>query len=688
MDYCWLDWKQLSSGDNNRYRLTASLTGSSDPLPSGSLHHIPLSRDEFSIVFRPATADTVPIEGIPVELRLARQESELQDVEPKRVLILPENPNRVDLLVRRWDLARDQLEEKIYATVDFQNNAVLRGIIRVPAVGHQAQSQYQLYLCNRSAKDRVIRARLFGANSPLDSGNGEMTGEAISGSRDVRNLQLIASVNSLALSGSPLTSQTDSPGQLPNNAKELILPALETGPKSLGNFGLVLIIDDAPPEGTSPPGLLGKPQYIWLDCLSQSPCPLGKPTEWLVQIEPRRDDGTDVDFEVSVADEIWSRWGIEKLDVNILVTNEKREKIDNRNSSGVELSPKSSQSTLSVRPDFDSLPRGPDKTLQRPEKILVHFSIGGYPRATVFEYRESGSISASAEGSLWLEPTTNTDAEPDAADLGSVIALLEGDKQLPVSRMGLDSRTFIIPNRVGATDTSRGTAVKADRLVVPYRLDFPRDARNYSAKVVLGSLTPELLKHDRIFQPLIDVVNGRLSLKSSSQDLRFTVLDLSSKTMLQNRQPLSVSVDGTNLRDEVSFIFDSQEPQISQVELPGGKNLYEGGSIRVELSAADAESDIQEVFFAINRERVETVRKYDDQDIEGVKANLVKDKWTATFKHDALADAGILGEPGNDEHFIVARSIDLAGNVQDAHVSGSFFWQGKKKTAQTKPTRK
>jgi len=685
---CWMQWSQLPGsqlpGENRKYILEASLSDRSRPLQPGSPESISLSRDEFSIAFNLPQGQQIPLDGIPIQIRFARQESELATADPRTVVILPQNPDRIDLFVRRWDYSNDRLETKVVSAEEKGNDLWLKEIVRVPAVEGQAKSQYQFLLCNRSDADRVVRARLFGVESPLDTGNGAVTDEAILRTRrePLRNLQLIATVPSLQLPGFALSQLTARPGQLPGNERELNFPALDSGPVKQGRYGLLLVVDDAPSEGTLVAEVNGKSQFLWIDTISHSPCPLGKPDQWLVQISAQRREGSDVDFLMQVPEAVWSHWGLEKLRVEMLLTDERGMKITNRSASVAELSPQASDATLNVRPNFDSLVQSADATGQQPEKIIAHFHVGGYPRAAAFEYRVAGGVpAAAAQAFVWLDPNT------DSADPTTEILLTRsGNQKLTVNK--LDSRTFVIPNMIEVTDTSMGLPANAETLSVPYRVDFPKVARNYSASVRLGPLTPVDLRHDRHFDPVLDVADGRLVFSSFSQDHRYTIDGVFSNALLRGRLPMVLSINDTELQQRVHFIFDTEKPQKSKVELPQGSSMYEGESLRVEMTVSDEASEIKEVYFAINRERTNQQEiVYDDQDDMPLKADFTGGRWIALLKHDALAQAGILRSPGSALD-IVARSVDWAGNVQDAHRPARFFWQGKKKTTPPKPSAK
>lgn len=672
---CWIQWQPTEASSQGR-RMEVNLSDRSGVLPSERPHSISLNRDEFSMTFTMPDGAEVPLEGIPIRLKFARQESDLGSAETREVIVLPPNPDRIDLFARRWDAAKDRLESSVLAAEEFGSDLWLKNVVQAPAIGGQAQAQYQFYLCNRSDKDRTVRVRLYGVQSPLDTGNGAITEEAIIRTRreQLRKLQLIATVPSLPLPGLPLSKLTTQLEQMPGNERELKLPVLEAGPVPQGQFGLLMVVDDSPAEGVAAAEIIGKPQYIWLDTVSQSPCPLGRMDQWLVQISHQRRESSDVDFSLQVPDSVWSRWGLEKLRVEVLLTDERGTELANRSPSVVELSPISSEATISVRPNFDSLVQSPESTGRQPNKVIAHFHVGGYPRAAAFEYRVAGGLpAAAAQAFLWLDP--NNDAtEPDTE-----IRLSRADGQRLIVHK-LDPSTFVVPNRTDVTATSTGMPANAESLGVPFRLDFPKVSTSYSASIRLGSLTQLELRHDRKFNPLIEVLDGRLAFSSAAQDHRYEWTGVFSNALLRGRIPLALSIDGTDMQRQVNFIFDTEKPQRSKVELPSGSSLYEGGMLQVEMSVRDEESEIKEVYFAVNRERTNQQEiQYDDQDDLPVKADFVDGKWIASLKHDSLAKADILRSPGSS-YDIVARSVDWAGNVQDAHRPARFFWQGKRKS--------
>jgi hypothetical protein len=658
----WFAWNPESSfrGSPKDIKAASSL---GVELPPGISQTIQLdSNDQTRLVWNLPPEFVQRLEGVAVELRFAMNEALDDNVVKSSLLLLPPNPDRVDLFVRKWDGSRSQLAPDSMTTVLEDGHRVLREMIRVPAIEHQATGQYQLYLCNRSSDDKWFRATLYSIQSAEQFGNGRVTAGAIQRTRSmpVNSLTALAQSGEFALKGASLETLTTKSGAIPGNAQPLILQSLAEGPQAIDSFGCVLVVQEVTKEEQTEPAPVGPAQYFWIDCVCGNPQPIDEEQARLITVRPQW-QGEEVELEIELADSSWSKWEIENLRVEVNLTDDLGNPIKNRELNVLELSRQRPSSKLVVRPDFSDL-------ADLPERIVMHLDIGGYPRAVAYQYRRrGGSIELATQGFLWLEPTRISVTASDGSPLATTIT---------------DSGSIVIPFRQEVSAESTGKRIEPDLLKLPVRIDFPRTLFRYHAQLGLDTLTPIRTSNDRFFESRISMVEERLAFSCSAQDHQYTLQGISEQPSLRGQRLFTASIEGNQIQSAIqsncNLTFDREPPAIAEVRIQPTSSLYAGESLQLELPATDEDSGIAAVYFALNRPRGnERETFYDDADIKPFPAVFTNGVWRAELSAQEFEE--FLG-PVGQAHEVVARSVDLAGNVQDRNRSSRFYWSGVRQT--------
>lgn len=594
------------------------------------------------------------LEGLTVELRIAQEESADATGLQQSVILVPPNPDRIDLFVRSWDAVRSRLSSPAQVAKREQENAILRNTIRVPAIGHKAVGQYQFYLCNRSSKNKTVKARLYPVQSAASLGGGNITLEAIGRTLRVpwSSLEPMAESEPVELPGAAVESLANEPGAMPDNARAIVLQPLGESPHSSKSFGSVLVIEEVQQEEL-PTTRSEKPiEVFWLDCLCSNPQPLDQADLRLITVRPVIQD-QDVQLQLEVNQSTWQRWQLEALRVEVHLTDDDGNPIPNREVSATELSFQRPSATLALRPDFSEYDI-------LPSRIVMHLDIGDYPRAVAYRYRPGGgSAELATQAFMWLD--TNG-IELFSAQAESLSAELN------------DAGRIVLPSRLEVSQDSTGKPIEVDQLSIPVRMDFPRILQSYQATLELDSLTPVTLSADREFESRFNFVEGRLAFSCTARDHRFVLDRISRQASLRGVRAFSATIDGTGIGVDAEIAFDREPPKPAEVRVAPSASLYAGESLTVELNPSDEHSGIAAVFFALNRPRGnEREVAYDDGDIQPIKAVPRDGIWQAEFNADDYLE--FLG-PVGQSHQIVARSVDLAGNIQDRNRSARIYWSG------------
>jgi hypothetical protein len=565
--------------------------------------------------------------------------------------ILPRNPDKIDIYAKYVNPAPN--EPAILRSIqdEVSGEPVLRELA-VPGVG-QAKRAFELYLTNLSDQEKLVVASIYAVQSDRIVGDGRVTPQAMDQTRN--NLPKLEKqfVSSgpirLPVNGNSISAAGNNE---PTNGKRIeLVPAQASAPNAapltesvatFGEFGLVCALQEvsAGAEGQPPVPLNKPPTLHWIDCVAVNPA------RGLVAIEaPARERSFELAIDVPA--EHWTRWDIKELKVSARLSDERGKDVPGSVRTSV-LKPGEGPTILNLAPKEQSI-----------EPYVAHLDIGGYPRSANFQSRLTGRISDVPRGAtqsfVWLEQDRLMCMTPDA-------------QRIPTQTL---NEQVVVPAHENVDDKSDGTPVTAAKLVIPLQIDFPKNNMRSTAEVSLDGVAQKF-SFDRQFLPRFSLSDGNLVFSATVDDLVFEL-------PLQNYDPTGMKTLKAQTSDSTessaksfAVVFDQVPPRKSEIQIDSSK-LYLEESIQLSIDSVDEDSEVRSVYFAFDQENFKE-GVFDVKDEVHLTAKKIGGVWLATLKASDIENA----YPSGD-YWIVCRSVDFAGNVQDKNERKRFEWTGKKR---------
>ncbi len=598
-----------------------------------------------------------------IELAIAvSTDSSGADASVHQIEISPPNPNRVELYATSLNPlpGAPNVTRSEIVPMDDDNFSILSGL-SVPAVSHLAKSSYEFHLVNLSDEAKVVRAALYAVEPGSGQliGNGRITKKALQYTqRRLRDeeLQPLFVSGPIQLPSNQLGIVPYDPNRIPSTGQKInfepYVPAGEAsggaesqgGLRNAGEFGLLCVLEEVAIDGENQVRKLrDKPETLhWIDCVCANP---GQRLV-LAKLLPQADSFI---LRVEVPRENWRLWDLKELKLNIQLTDTQGTAIPFSGPNMSLLNEETSNVDLMIAP-----------TERNNRPYVVHVDIGGYPRAVNFQSR-LGALPDDARGTnqafVWLDPN-------------NLICTDIAGKPLATGR--LISNAVVIPARENSSGESDGTAVSIANIEIPVPMDFESGSR---AKIEIESNT-RIYDWDRKAVPRFTLKGGSLVFTAAVEDLTHEIPVREFRFSGRNRLEVSVINEPQSTRS-FDLFFDQQPPEVSNVELSGAE-LYLDESIEVSIAVSD-DSNVEKVFFAVDKENV-GADKYDVGDMLRLEARADGGRWIATLDAEKIANAPAAEKLlPNRRYFLVCRSIDSAGNIQDSHKKEPFLWTNQKR---------
>lgn len=585
----------------------------------------------------------------------------------RQIQLLPPNPDRVDLAARQ--VFPDGRFSDILFSAKTDDGWVLKQL-SAPAIGNDsAKAQYELNLVNRADSNKHVVVRIYDVQGfPNAARNGRITKDAINLTlgKIARLKPIFQSPGPIALDQTPPgTIATSSTTKLPNNSAPLVLsvptgsaPGSQPTASSFGQLGLLCLIDEvAVGEADTPPRMLGKQWAHWIECVPENP------TDNLVDIAPQN-VSDEFRFQVSVEQDQWDRWQIEELVVTSHVTDAVGTTIASTGRTTAILTKDEPVQSLSLRPERKPVAG---------EKLYTHITVGEFPRAIAFESRLRGptqgtnvaGTSVAIQPFIWLDENDIACNTPGAESTGL--------------NFWLGSSAFVVPSRIGVSEKTTGQPTNFSSITAPVRVDFPRGS-SAVASFSLGNTKADL-RVDRKFLPSFEIVGGNLVFSAAVSDF-FHEFKIPSELRGLHKLEVLVKSQFNDVRDSAALVFDRLEPKLSRITTARELYLEESVELVLEQSGSqtlDTDTPLDHVYFAIDRGgfgRPEFDESDKLLDLEVVSSGV---------KHVAILKAEQLAQMPRGDIQIVARTVDIAGNVQDKNVPATLFWNPTKRPIDAPP---
>ncbi|MCR9296445.1 MAG: hypothetical protein NXI32_27350, partial [bacterium] len=557
-----------------------------------------------------------------------------------QIRVLPPRRDIVELVIRPTSgneqaVVRSELEGEL---------GNLHSAMKVPAVGHRAKSVYQFFVRNRSDRKKSVVVQLFPVIAPqtLLTGNGKVDGP-------------LATLTLDAVSAGELSPIFESaPIELPaddglDDHPVLFLPSENSPPPVLtGEFGFLCVIKETP--SGEPNSGQTQTTYEWIECSAYS-------GPELLQLEFPELRG---EFVVSVAPtKYWSDFQLEEMQVSGQLTDALGRRIEHQGDAPLTLKPGMSPQIMRFRPSNLQQNQG--------EKFVLQLDAGDYPRAR--------SIASSLRGRVDWENVTQALAEFNRASLRCLQA-----NGTPIACDWIEDQSgsmeLVVPNRIGASDLGVGDKVTVAKIAGALTADFPKKGLAASGLLALGDHMQRRLHSDRKLQPRLDLKGPDLIFTCRASDIDFELDTQAIADRLEGPQELRFSIAGSDqILDTLRLNFDQRPPEPAAILVgEGDRRLFLGESLLLSISPVD-NVEVQSVWFAIDQGQRDQM-KFDEADLQHIQAKSLGEAWEETLKADELKQQPL--RPGM-EYRIVCRTIDVAGNIQDQNIPGTFLWMGKER---------
>jgi hypothetical protein len=639
------------------------------PLPPGQPHIVKVYGGQATLQLASELTSLSTTTPIAIELEVSEDERRLRPV-IRQLDISPANPDSIELYAKPAQPPlppQNQLPRSQRVTLGSGQHSVLKSL-RVPVVEGRPKAIYELYAYNVSDQDKWVQATVYDARP----GNGELVGSGrVTSGAINRTLNLLEN-NGRELPPVYISTPLFLPkneegvrihnfaGREPANRQRLVFqpaatastPASSETPTSvamIGEFGLLCVIREIKKGDNDEITILNdkEPTLHWIDIAAENPV---RSFAKLPQLIPTADA---FKLTMTVPNEHWARWGVQEMNVQWKLTNERGNEVGFPESPAGVLNEQKSTLAWTISP---SRPAGTNTPL------VVHLDVGGYPRAINLQSR-LGAIADEAHSTpqsfLWVDPSRLVCTD----DAGQELQLTQ-----------LDAERFVVPNRIGASGESLGTPVNPAKLTLPISADFSADPQLGKQLQVTLSETESRYSHDRKIVPRFELNDGNLRFSADVQDLTYQ-LDIRMLRLSQEQRLQFNIVNDPTVSAGFNLIFDQQPPERSKVEVQP-RELYLEDSVRFSIDLVD-DSRVSEVYFAID-DPTFNPGVYDKDDLLRVRASAPAGTWSALL--DGTPDLNTKLVPGRD-YTVVCRSIDAAGNIRDDHRVGVFRWTNTKRPA-------
>ncbi len=653
---CFLKWELINESEllnslpQRPGTVLSIISPDSQVLEPGQVHPLPVAGSQVSLELK--TDLELSSRNEVIRLRVALSDtSDMETPAWRTIDVSPPNPDRLELYAQLVDPVSNQKTLVLSSNQQFGQQAlpVVSGLA-VPAVAGQAKQLIELYLANLSAQEKVVEVSLYEVESTQTVGNGQLTSAAV-----LRTIRDLDKRQPHYVSSAPLVLPKNEQGMRrasgsgPAGGQRIVFKAVPAadgapaGPKNIGEFGLLCVVEEVVVEGDITRKLDKPVSYHGIECVPE------KPDRRLVKVaSPAREGAFAVQLAVEAGD--WDRWGAEELAVSLQLTDYQGNPLESSGRRSAVLNREESQVTLVATPD---------QTPNQP--VVAHIDIGGYPRATSFQSRLRGGsdMPQSANQSfIWLDEEK------------LVCASTSAGTETPIpTRPLFDS--VVIPAFEGVDGQQDGTPIQLSRITVPLQIDFPKNGLKSTAVVELGGIPVEFTS-DRKFLPRFDLKQGNLVFSAATKDLVYEMpvdnYDFSGRRKLEVVVP-----DEPQSAKSLDLVFDRRPPEKSSVRVEP-RDLYVDESIRLSITASDRDSAIREVYFAIDRQNF-TAETYDKDDKLPLKAEPFGGQWVASLKASDMPKE----LPTGESYDIVCRTIDFAGNMQNENERARIRWTGEKR---------
>ncbi len=668
-----LAWRIENIPPNSRFTANDIIDLSLDD--QTAIPDAPVVRSSVSVpvVIAPKIDSTPLPNGVRLLVTLSGNEAGTPFEHTTPIQVYLPNPNQVDLIVRQLWPAGPPRE---FRTGGIEGKDTV-GPLSVPAVGELTAGEFEFLLANRSSTGKFVRLKIYAANDPPDTNTAEAGKLAIEALPPETRLMFHSG---------------DLPVELPSGESRPVVlktfgvedpskPAPITGK---GKFGLVCLIEEMIPVPTDSSAGAAE-----VKTFRESGDTFVKYVEWqgenpypqLVDVTDKSYSNNQVKMTVAVSSDNWDRFGLKSLPGQISLTDAAGKSL------GVTVPFELKAGKLSWPVSLE-LPSS-----FRDREVYAHVTLGGYPRAINFRCDLGNALVAeSTRPFVWLDLDRVT-IIPELPENSKLIATPEGAPTI-----------LVFPNmtEVGVQPRKKGEKVRIDEIQIPWRMDLPAvsvTGRDSAASIELvGQQTEkrEQRNADRVLTPTWTAKeDGHLLLSISATDLLLTVRN-GPDMKLEGEMRLSALVRSPGMEippAAATLLFDTEAPRKGEVvRVSGNRDMFAGDTLVFEFSPTDAPdgnaSGIAQVWFGLTRSNsasyAECEKTFDAEIQQGKLVRPPKNK-TATWKYEnapwkfeLTSDLLKIGEGyiGTGEWFLVARTVDFAGNVQDSNMPAVFQWRG------------
>jgi hypothetical protein len=641
---CWLQWVLMDKKDfkGQREKLLRINSSNGSNLVEGNVDSLPVKPGgQVTLEFETSLNQT-QLDGFEIGLRIAESESAAKLVQQQKVQILLPNPNQIDLYA---NCLNPGVQSKTLLSQAHDFGPVLQGLI-VPAAGNDkkhAKSRYELYLWNRSDEPKTVIASLYAASPPGSSnGNGTISAKSVE-----NTLNELPSLKPAFVTKAPLTlSKNDLLSTNPAARQRLEFSAVtENGqaPKQLGEFGLLLVVEEVVPGENNSFTPLGKNTYHWIECRPQNP--FGT----LVNVTPAN-VANWFKFKFDVPKKLWETWDLDKLPLQVTLADSNGMEVPSEGGDRIDIDSDKSEVSMQIKPQ---------DAVTDNRMLFAHIDIGGYPRAITYASRLKGAVEET-------QPATQS----FVGIKKHLIEFFDKDKPVPAD-LTVATDSIVVPARENSDDKIVGKEIAVSKIFVPFFVDCRTKTK---ITLSLGEKITREFDYDRQFVPSFEVAGGVLTFSAKMRDLSGefnSVGKLNSHINLavavKDESSSTVSKDGA----AIDLLFDRTPPQPGIIACDRYEIYADDESVEFSIAFPNEfESSLKKVYFAIDRKQGR-VDQFDESDLLHLEAEPSSDGiWFNRVKVEAIAK--LLQR--SDTYSIVCRAIDEAGNVQDRHKPVEFRW--------------
>ena len=310
-------------------------------------------------------------------------------------------------------------------------------------------------------------------------------------------------------------------------------------------------------------------------------------------------------------------------------------------------------------PKFKAEIRGP--VMDAARKYQLAFDVGGFPRAVV--YIANPKLDK-------LEEDNHQQIE-----IADVLAKRKGKQPEKLTKI---NDLIIVPNRIRSGDEFEVANWESIEIQTKIDKRFHDDVLTLEVTGASGNpIDSRVFNNDRRFHAelAIDPAIGTMQIAYKASELRlqpFRVVDESLKEVYS----VKLSLPGeTPVVSKIIFDRDRPEPGAKIVCKEPEPELFEGETLEVSIEPKDTGAGIQSVEFARVGDNVDRPNYASPEAEKLDRINVSYEAGRAKFLVDSKA---LLLRPSG-YFYLVARSIDHAGNYQDDNVPLKFRWRAAKR---------